>query len=458
MKNLKVGFAQVDFTPDKLPLVGNFRDDYISRGTHDPLCSHAIVFANSSQKIALLSIDLCLLRRDNVALMRNYITSKCDINPENILISATHTHAGSLTFQRPGYPKVHEKIIDAFLKKAASAVVQANQNLKDTTLYIGHNQENRISFNRRLKCKDGKIHPNWEVLKPDFIIGPTAPIDPQVITLSVSQNSKLKAALVNFALHPAILAGDNWLYSADFPGYLVEAMEKLFGDEFMTAFFNGCCGNINHIDYTDSIQGRGYMMTQRVGYMLAVAAQQAMQNHTAIHGNEIAVSHEMLTLPRMKISKELRQWCEEVLKKAKSNPASSQVDGLPDENYALKGLDMYKLQNKDDVVEVMAMRIGDLGIVGLPGEIFCELGMEIKKSSPAKHTIVIELANDAILYLPTCKAFEEGGYGADIGTTKYEKGAGDKLVASALNQLNKLFPAAKKQRNTQNKYSTPEGI
>ena len=100
---------------------------------------------------------------------------------------------------------------------------------------------------------------------------------------------------------------------------------------------------------------------------------------------------------------------------------------------------MYEKQADHDKVEVMAIRIGDVAIVGLPGELFCEFGMEIKKCSPAKHTIVIELANDAIGYIPTEEAFEQGGYEPTPGTTMYLKGSGENITASAIAQLNKLF-------------------
>ena len=87
----------------------------------------------------------------------------------------------------------------------------------------------------------------------------------------------------------------------------------------------------------------------------------------------------------------------------------------------------------------MTVRIGDVGIVGLPGEIFCEFGMDIKRHSPAKHTMVIGLANDAIGYIPTEEAFEHGGYESTPGVTMYVKGTGEKITRSAIKQLNKLF-------------------
>lgn len=423
-----------------LPLMGNYRDDYGARGVHDPLYARAMVLSGSSgEKVALLSVDICMIERNFVAMMRKFISSKCDIAGENIFIASIHTHSAAAPMKLGSLPKADDAAIEEFLKKAATAVMAANEKLEDASLAVGYNTEDRISFNRRLKCNDGKTHMNWEGMDPYFVVEPLGPIDPQVITLSVEQQGKPKACIVNFALHPAVLAGDNWLYSADYPGYLCEAMAKLHNPDFMTLFFNGCCGNVNHIDYTDPIQGRGYKMTQRIGYMLAVAATEAMRGSVAVVGDEIAVSREKVTLKRLPITEAQRKWSEDVLERAKTNPTMGQVDGMPDEYYAELWLDMYEKQNTDDHAEVMVVRIGDVGVVGLPGEIFCEFGMDIKKRSPVKHTFVIELANDAIGYITTAEAFHHGGYESTYGSTLYAKGTGEKLVSSALSQLEELF-------------------
>ena len=63
MAGFRVGVATVDVTPPVgLPLLGNFRDDYAARGTHDPLCAKAMVFADAAgNKAARLVVDVCLL-------------------------------------------------------------------------------------------------------------------------------------------------------------------------------------------------------------------------------------------------------------------------------------------------------------------------------------------------------------------------------------------------------------
>jgi hypothetical protein len=74
----------------------------------------------------------------------------------------------------------------------------------------------------------------------------------------------------------------------------------------------------------------------------------------------------------------------------------------------------------------------------LPGEMFVELGLEIKKRSPFAHTILIELANDSFGYIPTKRAYEEGNYEPTNSTVL--SGSGEKLVEAAVRLLRGLAP------------------
>ncbi|NLY01348.1 MAG: hypothetical protein GXY83_35100 [Rhodopirellula sp.] len=448
MPALRIGIATVDCTPPVgLPLLGNFRDDYAARGTHDPLLAKAIVLADDrGGKAGFLSVDACLLDRGNVARIRAAIAESCEVPPENVLVHATHTHSGPATTDILDFGvdlASFRDEIDAFLNKAASAVAAAAGRLEVASLAVGSATENRISFNRRLRRKDGSTQMNWEALWPDFdpedVEGAWGSIDPQVACLAVEREGRPVAGVVNFGLHPAILAGDNWLYSADYPGQLAESLQKTIGPQFTSIFANGCCGNVNHVDYRDRGQGRGYQMTQRVGYLLGAAAHEAINRRAAVAADRVAFSSEQVSLDRIEISDEKRQWCEKVLEEARRNPPKGCVDGLPDSYYASTLLRMSRQQHEPDAVEVAVLRVGEAALVGLPGECFCELGLEIKRRSPARHTLVAGLTNDAIGYIPTRESFSQGGYEPLPGSTFYRPGADERLVASALAQLNRLF-------------------
>jgi hypothetical protein len=88
-------------------------------------------------------------------------------------------------------------------------------------------------------------------------------------------------------------------------------------------------------------------------------------------------------------------------------------------------------------LEVQVFRLNrDTAIVTLPGEIFVELGLAIKAASPFKTTLVIELANEALGYVPTKKAAAEGSY--EIVNSRVQAGAGEMLVDAAVRLLKEL--------------------
>jgi len=448
MAAVRVGTATVDFTPQPgLPLMGNFRDDYLARGVHDPLLAKAMVFEDrEGAKAAVLAVDVCMLDRQNVASIRPAIAAECDVPAENVLVHAIHTHSAPAPSDRFLFGldfEPYRRDAEECLTKAAAAVARANEKLAPAELSVGYAKEDRISFNRRLRRRDGSTQMNWEALQPGFdpdqIVGAWGPVDPEVACLVVERDGEPAAAVVNFALHPAILAGDNWLYSADFPGYLAESLRRTVGEGFVSLFLNGCCGDVNHSDYREPQQGRGWQMAQRVGYMLGAAAHEAIRTRSPVPADRVVVSRETVPLERMPISQQERRWCEETLQAAAENPIEGQVDGLPDAFFAQLRLKMYEDQHAPDEVEVMVLRLGDVGIVGLPGENFSATGTAIKRRSAAGHTLVAELASDAIGYLPTRESFPHGGYETTVGSTLYEPGAAERLAESAVAGLNRLF-------------------
>lgn len=441
---LSIGIGEVNYTPEVgLDMAGNYRgNDYASRGVHDSLYARAIVVANEAgEKAALLTVDICFIPKESVEMMRAYVASNTKIKPGNIMIMATHTHSGPVSDLQA--PKAKE-----YLAKAASAVVEAEKDLKPAALSVGRANESRVSHNRRLKCKDGTTHMCWEKFTPGFVIEPWGPIDPELITLSITQNGKPTGVIVNFACHATTLTGNNWLYTADYPGYLGESIRRVKGKEYMPLFFNGCCGNVTQVDYKVGFPDT-YQECQRIGYILGVSALEAIRNEKPVSSGVVAVSREMVPVKRMTITDEQFAWAQAIMKKVeREGMPPLQADGIPDAQYAKDWIEMRRDQDRVDSLEVMVVRVGDTAFVGLPGEMFTEFGIDIKAKSPCRNTMVMGLANDERRYFPTKVSFTQGpkgftpmitGYETTPGTTRYEIGAGEKLAASAIQQLDALF-------------------
>jgi hypothetical protein len=444
VSTILIGIAEINYTPEVgLDLVGNYRgDDYASRGVHDSLFAKSLVASDGKgNKAAILAIDICFIPKESVEFMRAYIASQTDIKAENVMIMSTHTHSGpKADLDAPGAKE--------YLAHAADAVIEADKNLKPAVVSVGQSIESRISHNRRLKCKDGTTHMCWEKFEPGFVIEPWGSIDPEVITLSFVQEGKETGVLVNFGCHATTLTGNNWLYSADYPGYLAESIKRVKGRDFKSLFCNGCCGNVTQVDYRIGFPDT-FQECQRIGYILGVSALEAMRNSTIVATDTIGVSREMVALSRINISDEQLEWAEKIIKKVeKEGMPPIQADGMPDAYYAKEWIEMRKNQDITDSVEVMVIRIGEIAFAGLPGEIFNEFGIDIKAKSPCKNTIVTSLTNDYRAYFPTLVSFTQGpegftpmitGYETTPGTTLYEPGSGEKMAESAISQLNRLF-------------------
>src|SRR5688572_31140096 len=94
---------------------------------------------------------------------------------------------------------------------------------------------------------------------------------------------------------------------------------------------------------------------------------------------------------------------------------------------AFKVLDIAAREGKPHEVEVQVIALGnELAWVSLPGEIFVELGLAIKKASPFRHTMIAELANGSIGYIPDRQAYPQGNY--EVVSARCAEGSGELLV------------------------------
>ena len=126
---------------------------------------------------------------------------------------------------------------------------------------------------------------------------------------------------------------------------------------------------------------------------------------------------------------------------ARAHAIQSRVDAgesvlMGDRAFARRLLQRKEESAADVITWVQALRIGDLALVSAPGELFVELGMEIKRRSPFGQTIILELANDSIGYIPTRRAFEEGAYEPEASILV--SGEGERIVETALDLLAQL--------------------
>src|ERR1041385_5671566 len=95
---MKAGFFETDITPSPgMERPGNYQKNYV-KSVHDPLKVRASVFEDGHRRVALVGIDSCTIDERTVAEARRRIQAQCGIDPQSVMIAASHTHAGGPLF------------------------------------------------------------------------------------------------------------------------------------------------------------------------------------------------------------------------------------------------------------------------------------------------------------------------------------------------------------------------
>jgi hypothetical protein len=440
--SIRAGVAVVDITPPIGYRMQGYFSERPSTGTHDPLQAKAIVLQEGEEQAALVVCDLCAINAAVTGPARARAEEKTGIPASQILIAATHTHTGPLYFgglrehfHRKAVAKggidPHEQIdYAAFLtEKLVEVIASAQAAARPAHIDSGAALQHDLSFNRRFHMKDGSVRCNPGTRNPD-IVRPAGPIDPQVGVVLIRQaaDNRPLASLTVFALHLDTTGGT--LYSADYPYYLEQALRESLGEQFVSVFANGTCGDINHFD----VSGRQTLKTAYIGETLAATVKTRLPELKPLARPGLAVRSEVVELPLRSYTPEEVALAERALETIGTGkkPPMDMVQAY--EIISFK----YRPAGKLPAL-VQAIRLGnDTALVGLPGEVFVDLGLAIKKASPFPNTMVVELSQDCPDYVPTRKAFAEGSY--ETVCSWIEPGGGEMLADCAVRLLQQLKP------------------
>lgn len=423
--DLEVGVATADITPPVGYRLGGYFKDRFAKEVRDPLQAKALVLRQGEIRAAFVLCDLVGVPAWIADGARKTAQNRTGIPAGHIAVAATHTHTG------PFLPAAQtmDPYLSSLINALADAITRANAALKPARLEGGAvAQSPPLSFNRRHRFKDGKIRTIGPVTRhlpdhePENIAESAGPIDPDVGLLRVlDAGGGLRAVLTVFALHLNTV-GDTTqgepLVSADFAGVLARELGVL------SLFGAGTCGDINYVDPKTP----GTRSTEEIGKLLAATVKGATLRPLR---PSLAVKSARFEVPVHRFPPERVEQARKDLARKTEIPFYTLVESTA-------VLDLERRAGKPYPVEVQAFRIDpETAIVTLPGEVFVELGLAIKRGSPFKTTHVIELANDnGVAYIPTKKAFEESGY--EVLHSRLAAGSGERIVEEALRLLHEL--------------------
>ncbi len=426
---MRAGVAKVNITPP----VGVELSGYVGRqqpsvGIHDELCGSALVLDDGHQRAAIVACDLVGLTKDSVERVRGLISQNTEIPGANVMVCCTHTHSGPATLRLRNCGKIDETWMSVLYRQLAGAVIWAEKNLKEVRASVGQGTVT-VGINRRaasIKTKEAVVDSTLGVLKiEDFDENPVA-------------------ALLNYPCHGVVLSHENRLVSADFPGAAVRFVERNLPGNPIILYTNGACGDINPY-----LQGNSFKQVERIGTIVGAEAVKIMASTEITPNLDLAVASRNIELPLQKMTKaqveaQFQHYSHQYYSEGPDWLYINRRIYEAMEQWAKETIALLEAGILPNTVstEVQVIRIGELYLVAVPGEAFCQIGLAIKERSPGR-SFIIGYANDVVGYIPTEEAFEQGGYEVEEAYKYYShlmlapESAGI-LVETATNLVNSL--------------------
>ncbi len=435
-KKILAGVSIIDVTPQNpMFLHGYPHVERISEGTHDPLYASAMVIDNGETKIGLCAVDVLFISKEITNKVREKVEKTTGIPKQNIMISATHTHSGPVTFSDifydPVVPKADPEYISYLVDKLIEVYINANNNKRISKIAITTADGTGIGGNRRSK---------------------TDAIDPEVpvIVLKNAETNKIFALSTVYCMHPTVLHEDSKLFSADFPGYTREYITNEFNNEVILIYHTGPSGNQSPRHF---VNANTFDEAKRLGYMLGERIIKSVKKLTDNDFKEwvlLDIKKDRVILPKRKFMSV--EEAEAKLQKAKQKLDNMQKNNPNSPETRTAEVDLFGAEEQRQLAEMAAngelekiydsilpaeitlIIIDNKKFVFLPGEIFVEYSLMIKEKHP--FTYIVSLSNGVLAgYLVTEEAEKEGGY--EASNSIFPSEAGKVMVDKVLSLLAK---------------------
>jgi hypothetical protein len=419
---LRAGFGETNITPaldKKAVYLAGFGKNRKATKVHDPLMARAIVIENDRKKVAIVSVDVVGLFNDVVQNVRKQLPGFA-----YILVSSTHNHEGPDTLGLWG-PNLFASGIDPeYLKQIETKIIQAIQ--------LAEKDTQTVNATIGSAKAPELLHDGRE---------PYVKHDELVAVRFEDAKQKTVGLIVQWNCHPETLGSKNTEISADFAGYTVEHLKKKYGCPvvYLTGTVGGLMTSL-HVEVKNdagkALADGTFEKTERYGILVGKLAEKALVNAKAVTLTPLEVRAKSFFLP-IENSHYVLGFNIGVLKRdgyvwkgdpLKADPIGAKVDKKT--RMCIKS-------------EVGWLKLGELEIAAIPGEVYPELVLSKVQDPPdkgadfpdapiepgiyaqmkAKHRMIVGLANDEIGYIipkrqwdvkaPFCYGRERPQYGEE---------------------------------------------
>lgn len=376
--------VKVDITPDTPQWLHGYAPRR-SEGVHDRIYHRIALIDDGTTTFCLVSSDICTISPLFYHACCKKLEGETGLKPGEIWWSTTHTHSaphlgpqdlGKLFVKTLGDRfsiTLDTRYSDSATEALRKGIVEARSRLEPARLGVVTSTA-RANVNRRQRLPDGRIA---------LGVNPDGPVDRQLGLIRLERpDGTLIGLIANYAIHATALGGGNKLISGDVTGWAAEYVERRV--EAPLLFINGAEGNVAPLHSVGSdidsplLKEYDSLLGEPI-----LAANASMRETTA--EVSLAIGKVFVETP---LKPDLT-WPAEM-----ADYGSVSADGTRQVRVPVYSLTI----NRDTV------------LWAAPLELFSEIAIRVRESSPFVHTLYCGLTNGSLAYLPTKEAFRDGGY------------------------------------------------
>lgn len=388
---MKSAVGRTDISPEPgTRKQGTFHDRFPSK-IKDPIYARIAIFTTEKESSAIIQLDLLSIRWTQVNEIRSRIEQEYGFPSGNIMVSATHNHDGPAANSLADKPRD-----DSYVKQMVSKIIllfgELLPQVEEATVAICTAYEWNKFKNRRIVQRDGSVI----CFKSEDDAYVEGPVDPEIKIINIkSILGRTLGTLVNLSTHPGLVEPDD-IFTAGFSGVMEKELAQEVGP--VTIFLNGAAGNVQ---FATLQQPEPEYDRTRLGKHFAGKVKEALRGAVYSRQVEIDVVSKTINI----------DFRETTAAEISGQVFGAQRVGPPGlyEKVIPPFLEKIK-KEKTNRAEIQILRIGDIYLIGIPGELFVETGLEIKRKFHPVTVCIVGYSNGMVGYIPTEEAFLRGGY------------------------------------------------
>jgi hypothetical protein len=401
----RVATFDVDATP---PLGSMMAYDRVLRQDDLPLRLRGIVLLGAEKPIVLCAVDWIGIANDGHDAFREALAKAAGTSRQRVAVHTLHQH------DAPGCDFLAERLLkDAgasdlgrfegsfarlLIDRAAAAGREALPAAKPVThVGWGAAEVQDVASNRRIFGSDGKVRATRYTATKDPALRaePLGTIDPRVALVSFWNEDKPLAVISYYACHPQSYYRTG-IPNPDFPG-IARFIRGQAVPEALHVHFNGAGGNIGAGKFNDGAKPNRVALALKLADGMTRAWQATQKQPLA--SEDIGWSVEQVALPAAAHLDEQKLRAD----MAKLATPAVSLGAADDLAWLLRC-------RSGQSIELAMLRLGDIRILHMPGELFVEYQLAAQQMRPDLNVTMAAYGDYGPGYIGTARAYDEGGY------------------------------------------------